>query len=212
MRALLDANVFFSIWTLDPILSFADEEYFEPLWSERIMDEVRGHLPEVWDHATPQAVDHYVRVLDSAFPDASVAGWRPLERTIQLDDEDDRHVVAAAIAGRADLIVTWNLKDFPTDVLEGHGLRAVSPDGFLCMLFSIDPEESMALMRGLVSTKKRPPRTMGEEIQHLRQVGNTRFAALLSAHATEDDATAAPFPYTFLNTTTATRAAHRHQP
>lgn len=131
MRALLDANVFFSIWTLDPILSFADEEYFEPLWSERIMDEVRGHLPEVWDHATPQAVDHYVRVLDSAFPDASVAGWRPLERTIQLDDEDDRHVVAAA---------------------------------------------------------------------------------LLSARATEDDATAAPFPYTFLNTTTATRAAHRHQP
>lgn len=183
MRALLDANVFFSIWTLDPILSFAEGEYFDPLWSDRIMDEVREHLPGVWNHSAPLTVECYVRMLNSAFPSASISDWQSHEHAISLDVEDDHHVVAAAIAGHADLIVTWNLKHFPNDILEGYGLHAVSPVEFLCTLFSVDSEEAMTIMSGLVSAKQHPPRTMSDEIQHLRQVGNTRFAALLSAHA-----------------------------
>lgn len=46
MRAVLDSNVFFSMWTLDPLLSFAEADFFDPLWFNLIMDEVSEHLPE----------------------------------------------------------------------------------------------------------------------------------------------------------------------
>ena len=47
MRAVLDANVFYSTWVTDVLLSFADADLYEPAWSDRIMGEVRNHLPHV---------------------------------------------------------------------------------------------------------------------------------------------------------------------
>lgn len=186
MRALLDANVFFQTWTVDPLLSFADSEFFEPLWSDRILAEAREHLPEVWERASASGVDRYLRLIDAAFPDARVRGWEALESSIRLADPDDRHVLAAAAAGRADVIVTWNLKHFPEPVLAPYRLRAVTPDDLLCELFAIDPDEAMTVMHSLVASKRRPPRTMREEIEHLRRIGDERFAALIEEHTTPD--------------------------
>lgn len=180
MRALLDANVFFQTWTVDPLLSFADSEFFEPLWSDRILTEAREHLPEVWGRSTASGVDRYLRLIDAAFPDARVRGWEALEPSIRLADPDDRHVLAAAVTGRADVIATWNLKHFPEPALAPYGLRAVTPDDLLCELFAIDPEEAMTVMQALIASKRRPPRTMREEIEHLRLIGDERFAALLA--------------------------------
>ena len=131
MRAVLDANVFYSTWVTDPLLSFADVELYEPVWSERIMEEVRRHLPSVWSRAMREGVDRYLRTLSMAFPEASVADWGHLEGKVKLPDPDDRHVVAVAIKANADVIVTSNLADFPAGCLKCFGLRAMSPDAFL---------------------------------------------------------------------------------
>lgn len=179
MRAVLDANVFYSTWVTDPLLSFADVELYEPVWSERIMEEVRRHLPSVWSRATQEGVDRYLRTLSMAFPEASVADWGHLEGKVKLHDPDDRHVVAAAIKANADVIVTSNLADFPAGNLKCFGLRAMSPDAFLVMLFDGDPEEAMSVMRSLVDSKKHPPRTMQEETKRLRKLGLTGFAGRL---------------------------------
>lgn len=180
MRALLDANIFFSTWVTDPLLSFADADFFEPLWSERIMDEVCEHLPEVWSRATPTGIKRYVNLLNQAYPDAAVTGWEPLAPAIVLPDTDDRHVVAAAIRGHADIIVTENLQDFPTDALKPFGMQALSPDAFLYRLLNSDPDEGMAIMRRLVASKHHPPRTLDEEVARLRTLGLSRFADLLT--------------------------------
>lgn len=63
-----------------------------------------------------------------AFEEALVAGWEELEPGIHLPDEDDRHVVAAAVRGGAQGIITANAKDFPVSALEPLGLAAVHPD------------------------------------------------------------------------------------
>lgn len=183
MREVLDANVFYSTWVTDVLLSFADADLYEPAWSDRIMGEVRNHLPHVWSRATQEGVDKYLAILDRAFPEASVTDWESLERVVELPDSDDRHVVAAALKARADVIVTSNLKDFPAEALNPLRLRAVSPDDFLSELFDEDPQEATAAMRLLVTSKRHPSRTMREESERLRRLGLARFAGRLDAMA-----------------------------
>ena len=72
--------------------------------------------------------------MDLHASDALVSGFEPLIETLILPDPDDRHVLAAAIHGGAQVIVTQNLKDFPSSALSRFSLRAQHPDAFLVEL------------------------------------------------------------------------------
>ena len=65
-----------------------------------------------------------------------VIGYESCIPTLDLPDLNDCHVLAAAIQSRADFIVTFNLKDFPTSVLANYGVEAIHPDE---MLMTIQP-------------------------------------------------------------------------
>jgi hypothetical protein len=56
--------------------------------------------------------------------DALVDGYQSLVPALELPDPNDRHVLAAAIQCGADLILTFNLDDFPEQALTIHGLGA----------------------------------------------------------------------------------------
>jgi len=56
------------------------------------------------------------------------------------NDPKDRHVLAAAIRAGADLIVTFNLKDFPEDSLYSWNIEAVHPQDYLLTLYSMVPQ------------------------------------------------------------------------
>jgi len=76
-----------------------------------------------------------------ACPDWEVpeSAWRSLLRDLSLADSDDRHVLAAAIAGHADCIVTSNLRDFPEPCLSQYGIEVLHPDAFLVAQLELDP-------------------------------------------------------------------------
>jgi len=86
--------------------------------------------------------------MKSVLPEADVANHRPLVADLKLPDPDDRHVLAAAIAGKASVIVTWNLKDFPAQDLFPYGVTSQSPDDFLTDLYAAFPD-------ALISSAKR---------------------------------------------------------
>ena len=85
--------------------------------------------------------------MGNAFEDALVTGWEPLEATVVLPDVDDRHVVAAAMRGRADAIVTANVRHFPAEILEPIGIEVLHTNDFLLDQLDLAPRVVLEVLR-----------------------------------------------------------------
>ena len=97
--------------------------------------------------------------MDTAFPDANVENYRSLIKSIELPDPNDRHVVAAAVRSKADVIVTYNLKDFPAIALGEFDIEVQHPDTFLFNVFDLNPDKAIVSFKKLVSRLKNPPKS-----------------------------------------------------
>jgi predicted nucleic acid-binding protein len=152
--AVLDANVLVPVSLTDALLRSAEHRRYAPLWSEAILDEVVRHVARLHPARGIEAARRRVAFMSEAFPDALVQGWKDLVEEM-TNDPKDRHVLAAAAAGDADVVVTNNLDDFPADACAPLGIRALSADAFLCDIWRDDPdlartmiEEQAADLRG----------------------------------------------------------------
>lgn len=121
--------------------------------------------------------------MDENIDDASVSGYDHLIETITLPDADDRHVLAAAIHCGAGVIVTANLRDFPSDVLSFHGIEAQHPDAFLLGIFETAPNEVIAALRELRCDLKNPPMTAAALLAAMSRQGLSASANVLAAFA-----------------------------
>lgn len=120
--AFLDACVLVPVSLADTLLRLAEAGLYRPLWSERILDEMVDAVVAIHPALPSGAARRRASVMQTSFPDATVTDWQDLEAGVTLPDPYDRHVVAVALQGRADMIVTANLRDFPADQLEPMGL------------------------------------------------------------------------------------------
>ncbi len=148
MKALLDACVLYPTVLREILIGVAQAGLYTPLWSERILEE--------WARATvklgPGAeliARAEVAALRTAFPNAAVAPHEGLEARLWLPDPADIHVLAAAIAGSADVIVTFNAVDFPRQMLAEEGVRREDPDGFLLTLWQDHPDSVAAVVEAV---------------------------------------------------------------
>lgn len=175
--ALLDACVLFPIALADTLLRLAESDLYRPLWSKRILDEMVSAIEEIHPGLADGPAHGRADTMDRAFDDACVAGWEPLVQGIPLPDEDDRHVVAAALRGQADIIVTANLSDFPANLLEPLGLEAQGPDEFLLNQLDLDPDVVIRVLHAQAAATHRPAITFDALVEHLSRCGVPRFAA-----------------------------------
>lgn len=130
--ALLDANVLYPAPVRDLLLQLAVTDLYKARWTADIHREWIENLLENEPHRHRADLERTRDLMDKATRDALVTGYEGLIPLLELPDPDDRHILAAAIVGRCDVIVTANLKDFPVTVLEGFGIEAQHPDEFLC--------------------------------------------------------------------------------
>jgi predicted nucleic acid-binding protein len=136
-RAVLDACVLIPMPLADTLLRMAEHpRLYRPFWSERIMGEVTSNLVGKWKHS-PEKASRRASKIGEAFPEASVEGYEPLIQAVN-NHPKDRHVLAAAICSKANLIVTYNKKDFPkaalTPGISSAGARQVFCS--LCMILT----------------------------------------------------------------------------
>jgi predicted nucleic acid-binding protein len=139
--AVLDACVLVPMPLCDTLLRLAEEPaIYRPLWSEQILLEVGNALEKKLNRTRLQR-ERRIHAMQSAFPEAEIIFPMYLVKAItRIPDPSDRHVVAAAISGSADAIVTLNTKHFPADCIEQYGLVCQTPDEFLVQQFHLAPD------------------------------------------------------------------------
>ncbi|WP_050663540.1 RSP_2648 family PIN domain-containing protein, partial [Roseovarius tolerans] len=120
MKVLLDTCVIYPTVMREMILGVAGAGAFTPLWSERIIGEWLHAAAKLGLDAQAQAAGE-AALMAARWPGASVAYAPSLEARLWLPDPADTHVLAAAIAGSADGILTLNARDFPRNILAEEG-------------------------------------------------------------------------------------------
>ncbi len=173
--ALLDANVLVPVSLADTVLRAAERDLYRPLWSVRILDEVRRALHKIHPTAPPSRFETRIAAMNMTFPDSTLTDFDGILPSIELPDPDDRHVVAAAYTGGADLIVTNNLKDFPQDELKRWRLEAVNPDCFLCDMFDLFPQAMLIIIQEQTADMQHPPTDVDELLASLERAGVPEF-------------------------------------
>ncbi|MDP3614067.1 MAG: PIN domain-containing protein, partial [Rubrivivax sp.] len=123
---------------------------------------------------TAEQIDRTSDLMDRAIPDGLVTGHEVLIEGLTLPDPGDRHVLAAAIRCHASVIVTFNERDFPADVLGAFGLEAQHPDLFVENLFDLDPAAVVAAAQRQRQQLKNPPIDVDRYLDILLRQGLTQ--------------------------------------
>lgn len=122
--------------------------------------------------------------LNAVLPEAGVANYRPLIANLTLPDPDDRHVLAAAVAAKASVIVTRNLVDFPTSQLLPYGVTSRSPDDFLADLHLMFPDALLSSVRNARQNLRKTTPSVEAFIDALQQGGLKKFSGMLHRNIT----------------------------
>ena len=163
--AVLDACALVPIRLATTLLWLAESGLYQPLWSEPILDEVFRTLPKVG--VAPQDARRRIGMMKEAFgAEALVDEFDDLIEEMTCDPKD-RHVLAAAVRGGADTVVTFNLKDFPDESAAPHGIEVLHPDSFLVGLLGGHTETVVSTLERETDAFQRPPQAVSEFLASL---------------------------------------------
>jgi predicted nucleic acid-binding protein len=175
---VLDACVLYPAPLRDLLLSLASAGMFAARWTETIQDEWKRNLlsnrPEL-----KELIPRTAELMNKAIEDCLIQGYERLIDSLVLPDPDDRHVLAAAIAGHADAIVTFNLKDFPVDAVEIHGIEVLHPDDFMVAQYTLDQIKVLSAVKAMRQRLRRPAHTAQQFIAIMESQGLAQFSQLL---------------------------------
>ena len=178
--AFLDTCALYNATLCDTLLRIAEEQAFRPHWSADVMTEL-GRVLVREARVTREQAGHRVEQMQRAFPDAEVHGYQGLIAAMTCDPKD-RHVLAAAVHARCEVIVTFNLRDFPETSTQGLDVAVVAPDTFLLDQLDLYPAKVGRALIGQLEEATRPHLTMGSLLGRLSRGGVPGFAEEARRH------------------------------
>lgn len=152
-KVLLDSCVLANYPVCNLFLRLAEKpRMILPKWTEDILEEVhRTHTEKLgWDK---DLADSFQNAVKEAFPEAMINDYHPLIPAM-TNQEKDRHVLAAAVREKLDIIITFNLRDFKKEHLEKWGINAMHPQEYLITLYEMNPAGVMSRITD-ISLKQR---------------------------------------------------------
>jgi len=179
--AIYDANVLYPSVLRDVLIRVAAAGLVQAKWTETILDETFRNLKANRPDLDPDKLTRTRTAMKGAIRDCLVVGYEPLIDAVQLPDPGDRHVLAAAIRAKAQVIVTFNLKDFPQETLALWDVEAVHPDAFLEAQIDLNPQIVYAVLQRIADSCKKPPLTVADLLESLERTGLVASVAALRA-------------------------------
>lgn len=181
--AVFDACVLYPFQLRNLLVQISVDRLVDARWTDEIHEEWIRNLVANTPELTRARLETTRALMDQVLPHARVTDYAARIPTITLPDPDDRHVAAAAIAAGADVIVTWNVRDFPTAELRRHGRRKATPDAFLTDLHAADPAVVAASVENARRNLNRSRVSRPAYLDGLQRQGLKRFVAALSRTA-----------------------------
>ncbi|MEV6100861.1 PIN domain-containing protein [Nocardia sp. NPDC051981] len=182
-RVFLDTCVLFPAHLRDTVLRLAEADLIQPLWSADVLAELHRNLAAAYgdDAQRIAQVDRLVHTMRTFFPDAMVEGYEELTERME-NHPKDRHVLAAALQGNADVLLTFNLKDFKVRPIGDGFPELIHPDDFLLDMLDLAPGQVLRLLQTQVAQHKRPPKHLQGLLDVLDRSGVSGFAAEVRRH------------------------------
>ena len=182
--ALYDACVLYAAPVRDVLMHLAISDLFRARWTDAIHDEwIRAVLKNRPDLRREQ-LERTRELMNAHARDALIHNFEDLIPSLSLPDPNDRHVLAAAIRGRVDVIVTYNTKDFPADAVAPYGIEIKHPDEFLAHVLDLAPGTVLAALQRLRKSLKNPPVPVDQYLTRLEQLELASFVAKLKEFQT----------------------------
>lgn len=181
--AVIDANVLFSATIRDLLIRCHMAGILRIHWTTRILDETFIAIEEERPGLDPERLRRTRRLMNGAARGADITDL--VDEELEFDeadvpDENDLHVVRAAVAVGAD-IVTWNLSDFPPRLLEPLGLVALSPDDYLVTSITGQEGATLRVIDRQAAELQNPPTTVALLMERLHQQGLQKFVQIIRA-------------------------------
>lgn len=181
--AVYDANVLYPAPLRDLLVRLARTDRVRAYWTDRIHEEwITSVLTDRPDLERSQ-LERTRSLMDRAILEPLVTGYEHRIPDLSLPDPGDRHVLAAALEAEVDTIVTFNLEDFPAEVLAPRGLVAQHPDEWICEILEEDRETVLGAARRQRAALTAPPQRTEEFLDTLERQGLERLRKRLEDHA-----------------------------
>jgi predicted nucleic acid-binding protein len=179
---LYDACVLYPATLRDLLIELACTKKFQARWTTHIHEEWSRNLLEQRPDLSYAALERTITNMNKAVPGCLIHGFEHLIPTLELPDPNDRHILAAAIQGEAQYIITFNLRDFPQHSLEPYGIEALHPDIFVSQLIHNNLDMVLFAIKTTRARLKNPPRNATEHLERLHSQGLVHSIELLKKH------------------------------
>lgn len=164
---VFDANVLFPISLCDLYITAAGKHLYRAHWSAKILEEVESAYLSKVPSADSVKIRRRIDLMNEADPGALIDTPPELIQAM-TNDPKDRHVLATAVAAGADVLVTFNLKDFPESACAPYGIEAQHPDDFTEHLVDLDPSAIWECLTEMSARKRNPPVTPEQVRDYLK--------------------------------------------
>jgi excisionase family DNA binding protein len=184
-KVFIDTNVLFPFSVMDLMLALTEDGIHDVMWSDDLLDEWERVIVRE-RRRSPDAAAAISGTIRQFFADTRVPAesFRGLVVEVDGPDLDDNAHMAAAVAGQAGSLVTWNAKDFDCGFIKKHTIKIMNPDEYLCTRYEEFPGEVPATIAKLAASKHRPPMTPVDLADALDRAGVKEFASLVRSHLT----------------------------
>lgn len=177
--ALYDACVLYPAPLRDLLMQLALTDLFRARWTDQIHDEWIRNVLKNRSDLTLKQLTRTREFMNSSVRDSLISDYEYLIASLELPDTDDRHILAAAIVGRVNVIITFNLKDFPKLILNRHNIEAQHPDDFISSLLDLSSPTVRDAAEVCRTRLKNPSKSIDEYLEILLKQGLTISVSML---------------------------------